>query len=62
MTGADSFVVGPEEFRRQGHQSVDWVADYLANLEKYPVASTVTWMRLTCLARCPAGEWPYFSS
>src|SRR6266699_919116 len=28
-----------ESFRRYGHQVVDWIADYLANVGKYPVLS-----------------------
>jgi aromatic-L-amino-acid decarboxylase len=28
-----------EEFRRYGHQVVDWIADYLAHPERYPVLS-----------------------
>jgi len=31
----------PEEFRQQAHQLVDWMADYYASLEKYPVRSQV---------------------
>ncbi len=31
----------PEEFRQRGHEMVDWVADYLANVADYPVNSTV---------------------
>jgi aromatic-L-amino-acid decarboxylase len=27
----------PEEFRRAGHQVVDWIADYLAGVGEYPV-------------------------
>ena len=27
----------PEEFRRYGHRTIDWVADYLANPGRYPV-------------------------
>src|SRR5690242_10771457 len=27
----------PEAFRRYGHQVVDWMADYLAEVGKYPV-------------------------
>jgi len=30
-----------EEFRREGHKVIDWVADYLENVEKYPVKSQV---------------------
>src|SRR2546423_2777439 len=28
-----------EEFRRYGHQLIDWVADYLSHPERYPVLS-----------------------
>lgn len=31
----------PEEFRRFAHQLVDWVADYLKQIEKYPVLPDV---------------------
>jgi len=31
----------PEEFRRAGYAAVDWVADYLSNLERYPVLADV---------------------
>src|SRR3972149_1860717 len=31
----------PEEFRRYGHMVVDWVAEYLENVEKYPVRPRV---------------------
>jgi aromatic-L-amino-acid decarboxylase len=31
----------PEEFRRFGHQVVDWIASYLENVESYPVLSRV---------------------
>lgn len=31
----------PEEFRRYGHQVVDWIADYLAHPERYPVLPDV---------------------
>src|SRR6266567_2328229 len=30
--------MSPEEFRRHGHEVVDWIADYLAHPERYPVA------------------------
>ncbi len=29
--------MSPEEFRRAGHEAVDWIADYLADARKYPV-------------------------
>ena len=31
----------PEEFRRHAHQVVDWIADFLANVERYPVLARV---------------------
>ncbi len=31
----------PTTFRRYGHQIVDWMADYLENVERYPVKSQV---------------------
>lgn len=27
----------PEEFRKSGHELIDWIADYLINIEEYPV-------------------------
>jgi aromatic-L-amino-acid decarboxylase len=32
----------PDEFRRHAHDLVDWMADYLENVENYPVKSSVT--------------------
>ena len=31
----------PEEFRQCGHQAIDWVADFLANPQRYPVLARV---------------------
>ncbi|MDJ0922954.1 MAG: aminotransferase class I/II-fold pyridoxal phosphate-dependent enzyme [Acidimicrobiia bacterium] len=31
----------PDEFRRRGYEMVDWVADYLVNIEQFPVTSPV---------------------
>ncbi|OMO75000.1 Pyridoxal phosphate-dependent decarboxylase [Corchorus capsularis] len=31
----------PEEFRRQGHMMIDFLADYYQNIDKYPVLSQV---------------------
>jgi aromatic-L-amino-acid decarboxylase len=31
----------PDEFRRAGHELVDWVADYLQNIREYPVLPNV---------------------
>jgi aromatic-L-amino-acid decarboxylase len=33
--------MSPDEFRRAGHQLVDWIADYLADPGRYPVLSRV---------------------
>jgi len=33
--------MSPEEFRRYGHQVVDWIADYLGAPERYPVLPNV---------------------
>jgi aromatic-L-amino-acid decarboxylase len=33
--------MSPEEFRLHGHQVVDWIADYLAHPERYPVLPKV---------------------
>ena len=32
----------PDEFRRQGHAAVDWIAEYLERIEECPVLSRVT--------------------
>ena len=34
--------MSPEEFRRHGHKVVDWIADYLAHPERYPVLAQVS--------------------
>jgi aromatic-L-amino-acid decarboxylase len=31
----------PEEFRRYGHQAIDWVAEFLTHVERYPVLPPV---------------------
>jgi aromatic-L-amino-acid/L-tryptophan decarboxylase len=31
----------PEEFRRNGHRVIDWIADYMAHPERYPVLSRI---------------------
>jgi len=33
--------MGVEEFRRQGHAVIDWIADYYRKIESYPVLSQV---------------------
>ena len=33
--------MSPEEFRRQGHAVIDWIADYQSRVESLPVLSRV---------------------
>ncbi len=33
--------MSPDEFRKQGKQMIDWIADYYETVEKYPVLSQV---------------------
>jgi aromatic-L-amino-acid/L-tryptophan decarboxylase len=39
MPEAKSFHMSPEEFRRQGHAVVDWIADYQSRVDSFPVLS-----------------------
>src|SRR5271163_2385573 len=41
MSESKSFHMSPEEFRRQGHAVVDWIADYHSRVESFPVLSRV---------------------
>ena len=41
MSETKSFHMSPEEFRRQGHAVVDWIADYQSHIESFPVLSQV---------------------
>ena len=41
MSSDKSFHMSPEDFRRHGHAVVDWIADYYARIESYPVLSQV---------------------
>ena len=41
MSEQKSFHMSPEEFRRQGHAVVDWIADYHSRIESFPVLSRV---------------------
>ena len=34
-------MISHSEFRKYAHETVDWIADYLENIEKYPVKSRV---------------------
>jgi len=39
LSNEKSFHMSPEEFRRHGHAVVDWIADYQARIESFPVLS-----------------------
>ena len=39
MADEKTFHMTPEEFRKHGHAVVDWIADYYARIESYPVLS-----------------------
>ena len=41
MSNEKSFHMSPEEFRRNGHAVVDWIADYYNRIESFPVLSQV---------------------
>jgi aromatic-L-amino-acid/L-tryptophan decarboxylase len=41
MASEKTFHMTPDEFRRQGHAMVDWIADYHARIESFPVLSQV---------------------
>jgi aromatic-L-amino-acid decarboxylase len=41
MDGEKTFHMTPDEFRRHGHAMVDWIADYHARIETFPVLSRV---------------------
>ncbi len=41
MSEAKSFHMSPEEFRRHGHDVIDWIADYYKKVESFPVLSRV---------------------
>src|SRR5581483_4483065 len=34
-----SYHMSPEEFRRHGHEVIDWIADYYSRIESFPVLS-----------------------
>ncbi len=53
----------PDDFRRHGHALVDWVADYLEGIERYPVAPPVApgWVRAQLPAHAPGQAEPFES-
>ncbi len=51
----------PEEFRRYGHEVVDWIADYLSDVGNYPVTPSVApgEVRADLPASAPAAGEPF---
>lgn len=41
LSDSSEFGLSPEQFRNYGKQVIDWIADYLATREKYPVLAQV---------------------
>ena len=41
MNNIPNYHMSSDEFRRQGKQMIDWIADYYESVEKYPVLSQV---------------------
>src|SRR5512146_2217101 len=41
MPESNSRHMSPAEFRRRGHEVIDWLADYYERIEKFPVLSQV---------------------
>ena len=39
MSERDSHHMTPQEFRRRGREVVDWIADYMEQVEQHPVLS-----------------------
>lgn len=50
--------IAPEEFRRMGHEMVDWMAGYLTDIRDYPVVSKVQPGELTDQLPSSAPEMP----
>jgi aromatic-L-amino-acid decarboxylase len=47
MFAPDAGDMSAEDFRRAGHEIVDWIADYFQNIEKFPVLSQIepNWLK-----------------
>src|SRR6476661_5819729 len=48
--------MSPEEFRRQGHAAIDWIADYWASLDDLPVRAQVAPGEVAALMPASAPE------
>jgi aromatic-L-amino-acid decarboxylase len=53
--------VTPEDFRKQGYALIDWIADYLEGVERFPVASATEpgWVRDQLPAHPPTEAEPF---
>ena len=61
VPGKPGFHMSPEEFRRHGHEVVDWIADYYTRIESFPVLSKVKpgHVRASLPAQAPAQSEPF---
>ena len=53
-----SYHMTPDEFRQHGYAIIDWVADYLENVEQYPVTPKVAPGEIRALLPATAPEEP----
>jgi tyrosine decarboxylase len=53
-------LLDPNEFRRQGHQVIDFIADYYARMDDYPVHPSVSpgFLRHQLPANAPSRSVP----
>jgi aromatic-L-amino-acid/L-tryptophan decarboxylase len=56
-----TFHMSPEEFRRHGHDVIDWIADYYSRIESFPVLSQVEpgGIRASLPAQAPTKGEPF---
>ena len=61
MPEEKSFHMTPEDFRRHGHEMVDWIADYYGRIESFPVLSQTKpgEVRESLQAHAPAKGEPF---
>ena len=57
MPGPESFLVSPEDLKHHGHRTIDWVANYLTNLDGYAVLAKTAPGEIAAMlpAICPGG-------
>ena len=60
-TAANSGDMPAEDFRRFGHEIIDWIADYLENIENLPVLSQVepNWLKKQLPQKAPQTGEPF---